>query len=177
MRLLLLGDSHLDRIRGPLLASLSALVDGPVDNRAVGGSTVHDLAGQAAGLDLAAYDAVVVSIGTNDAAPWRLVEASMFRSSVASFAAGAPGRLVLMTSPGVDEVQRTGPADSTERLMREYADLAAVAFRTHGHAVLETPSVLARLGTYAFLDDGLHLSAAAYELLLPAVAAVAAGVS
>ena len=36
--------------------------------------------------------------------------------------------------------------------------------------LLDTRSLLAQLGTAAFAEDGLHLSGAAYRLLLPALA-------
>jgi len=171
MTLLFLGDSHLDRVRGPLLDRMSGLAGAPVENRAVGGSTVHELAGQADGLDLATYDAVVVSVGTNDAASWAVVELDRFVEVLTTFVVGSSGRLVFLGSPGVDEVRLLGDGDRTSRELRAYADAAASLFGSHGHRVVRAETVVAPLGPDAFLEDGVHLSDAAYDLLLPALAA------
>ena len=68
MRVVLLGDSHLARVRRDLL------VLGPdVCNAAEGGASSLDLLAQATGAAVEEDDLVVVSVGTNDAAPWKHV--------------------------------------------------------------------------------------------------------
>ncbi len=162
MHVLIAGDSHLARpLRGGWspTAATTAL--------AVGGSVATDLAGQVAGLDPAAYDVIVVSIGTNDAG-WRDVPLPTFLEAVRGFVAWAGETpVLLMTSPGCDEA-RTAPHWSDAKLAL-YASEAATLVRSAGGAVLDTPTVLAPLGTAAFVEDGFHLTQGAYDLLLPAL--------
>ena len=54
--------------------------------------------------------------------------------------------------------------------MTEYRDAATAIAESHSARLLDTRSLLAQLGTAAFPEDGLHLSGAAYRLLLPALA-------
>jgi len=161
---LLLGDSHLARIR----RDLTRIAPG-VTNRAAGGAFARDLAGQAAGLELASYDAVVVSVGTNDAAPWK--RATDFESVVAEFVASRPGvAWVFVRSPGVEESRNSGSGDRTNRELAEYADVAAALFTGAGGEVIDAPALLNELGPAAFTDDGVHLTAAAYDVLIPELA-------
>jgi lysophospholipase L1-like esterase len=163
MSVLVLGDSHLARV-GPVLSQL--LPDATV--RAFGGAVSTDLAGQADGLDLAAYDVVVVSVGTNDAG-WRDVPLEVFTREVEGLVARVPGRVVLVTSPGADEVRAPGWSNVK---LSTFAGAAAALVTAAGGTVIDTPSLLAPLGAGAFLDDGFHLTGAAYDLLLPAIARI-----
>ena len=164
MSVLVLGDSHLARV-GPTL--VAQLPDATV--RAFGGAVATDFVAQADGLDLAAYDVVVVSIGTNDAG-WRDVPLDVFTREVEDLLSRVPGRVVLVTSPGADEVR--APSWSNAKLA-EFATSAATRVNAAGGTVIDTPSLLAPLGADAFLDDGFHLTAAAYDLLIPVLATVA----
>lgn len=161
-RVLVTGDSHLAR---PVRAAWR--ITPQATSVAVGGSVATDLPGQVAGLDPATYDVVLVSIGTNDAG-WREVPLEVFADGVdwlLSWAAPTP--VLLMTSPGCLDDQ-AGAHWSNARL-RRYADTAGRLVAAAGGQVLDTPAVLAPLGADAFVDDGFHLSPAAYDLLLPAL--------
>jgi lysophospholipase L1-like esterase len=160
MSVLVLGDSHLARV-APVLSQL--LPDATV--RAFGGAVATDLAGQADGLDLAAYDVVVVSVGTNDAG-WREIPLEVFTHEVEALVARVPGRVVLVTSPGADEARAPGWSNPK---LATFAAAAAALVTAAGGTVIDTPSLLAPLGAGAFLDDGFHLTEAAYDLLLPRV--------
>ncbi|MEO5854265.1 MAG: SGNH/GDSL hydrolase family protein [Nocardioides sp.] len=165
MRVVLLGDSHLARVRRGL-----GRISGDVLNAAVGGSRVHDLAGQARACGLRPDDVVVISVGTNDAAPWKAVPLDDFTVALETFLAGTDaGRLVVVTPPGVDEHRLTGPGDRTDHEVAAYAGVAARLVRAAGGEVLDARALLAPLGRAVFTDDGVHLTGAAYDLLLPAI--------
>lgn len=162
MRALVLGDSHLAR---PVRAGWT--ISPEATSVAVGGAVATDLPGQVAGLDPSAYDVVVVSIGTNDAG-WRDVPLAEFTDALGwllGWAGGTP--VLLMTSPGCDEASAAGHWSNTR--LTEYADAAAALVETAGGQVFDTPAVLAPLGPAAFVEDGFHLTPAAYDLLLPAL--------
>lgn len=164
VRVVLLGDSHLARVRRDLP------VLGPrVRNAAVGGATSLDLLAQAAAAGAGEEDVVVVSVGTNDAAPWKQVPVARFAEAVDRCLESVPARgWVWVTPPGVDE-SRSG--DRTNAVLDEYRDTAASACSGAGARVVRAEEVIRPLVSAAFARDGLHLGGRAYDLLLPAIAA------
>jgi lysophospholipase L1-like esterase len=160
----LLGDSHLAAL-GPDVATLGA----DVVNLAVGGAVAQDLGCQLHGVALPDDAALVVSIGTNDADPSRGLPLDAFGAVVDAFVAARPGhRWVYVASPGcAGDIDETWTAAG----MARYSARAATAFTAAGGAVLDTPALLAGLAADAFTEDRLHLTAAAYDVLLPAVGA------
>lgn len=168
MRVLITGDSHLARAR-PRHAEIAA----DTSSRAIGGSVATDLAGQVANLDPAAYDVVLVSVGTNDAG-WRDVPLETFTTALEDFVSWAGTTpVLLMTSPGCVE-GRAAQHWSAAKLAT-FATEGAALVTAAGGRVLDTPAVLAHLGDDAFVDDGFHLTSAAYDLLLPAITAACVG--
>lgn len=162
MRVLITGDSHLAR---PARDGWS-ITPGST-SVAVGGAVATDLPGQVAGLDPAAYDVVVVSVGTNDAG-WRAVPLAEFTGGIAWLLAWAGATpVVLMTSPGCLDARAAGWSNAR---LAEYAAAAASLVEAAGGRVLDTPALLAPLGPAAFVEDGFHLTPAAYDVLLPALA-------
>lgn len=173
MRIVLLGDSHLDRVRRDL-HRLAPRAGAEVVNAAVGGSFAFELLGQAHGARLRPEDSVVVSVGTNDAAPWKAVPPYEFEDNLRALVDHLVGigiaRLVYLTPPGVDEARLGGPDDRTAATVASYAAAGAALTAAAGGRVVDAHTLLAPLGARAFLDDGVHLTGAAYDLLLPALA-------
>lgn len=152
MGLVLLGDSHLARIRRDL-----DLLGPHVTNRAVGGATAADLAGQVRGAALSEQDVVVLSIGTNDARSGVAPEACA--DAVAAALDGTACSFVYVRPP---LVEHTAGGDAVAEAV--------------GAITVDTPVLLADLGADAFAPDGLHLSGAGYAVLVPAIAAAASSV-
>lgn len=167
MRTVLLGDSHLARVR----RDLSLLLE-PVVNAAVGGARAADLLAQATAAGVGADDIVVVSVGSNDAAPWKATSPSAFARALDAFVAAVPvAGLVYLTAPPVDEQRLTGAGDRTNVTVSAYAALGTDRFLRAGATIVDSAVVLAPLGRRAHADDGLHLTGAAYAVLLPALRA------
>jgi lysophospholipase L1-like esterase len=160
----LLGDSHLAAL-GPTVPGLGA----DLVNLAVGGAVAQDLGCQVHGVALPDDARIVVSIGTNDADPTRGLPLEAFGAVVDAFVAARPGRRwVYVASPGcAGDIDETWTATG----MAGYSARAATAFAAAGGVVLDTPKLLAALAADAFTEDRLHLTARAYDVLLPAVAA------
>lgn len=166
MRIVFLGDSHLARVRRDL-----AVVGPDVCNAAQGGATALDLLAQADEAAAGADDVVVVSVGTNDAAPWKQVPVTAFAQAVSHCLQSVPARRwVYVTPPGVDESRLTGSGDRTNAVLDEYRDAAVSACDGAGARVVRTERVIGPLGSGAFVGDGLHLSGRAYQVVLPAIA-------
>lgn len=171
MRIVLLGDSHLARVRRDL-GHLTCPDCGPtsIENAAVGGADVHDLLAQARGAAVGSADRVAVSVGTNDAAPWKQVDLAEGVRQLEEFLVAVEStRLVHVSSPGVDEARLGRDHDRTHATLARYSAAYAAAFTAAGATVVDTPALLAPLGTAAFVADGVHLSGKAYAVLLPAL--------
>lgn len=166
VRVVLLGDSHLARVRRDL-----PLLGPDVRNAAVGGARVHDLEAQVAVASVVPDDVTVVSVGTNDAAPWKAVPVLDFTEALRACWLAVPARRrVYVAPPGVDEARLGGPRDRTNRIIDLYREAAVVTCRELDVRVVRADQVVAPLGAGAFVDDGLHLTGRAYRLLLPALA-------
>ena len=166
MRVVLLGDSHLARVRRDL-----PLLGPDVCNAAEGGASSLDLLAQATTAAVEEDDLVVVSVGTNDAAPWKQVPVTRFAQAVMRCLQSVPARRwVYVAPPGVDESRLTGPGDRTNAVLDDYRGAAVSACVEAGARVVRTERVIRPLGTDAFVSDGLHLSGRAYQVVLPAIA-------
>lgn len=166
MRVVLLGDSHLARVRRDL-----GTIGSDVCNAAEGGASALDLVGQAAMTTLDGDDAVVVSAGTNDAAPWKKVPVDVFARALLTCLGAAPARQrVYVAPPGVDESRLTGSNDRTNAVLDEYRRAAAAVCHEAGARVVHADRLIRPLGADAFASDGVHLSGPAYKVVLPAIA-------
>lgn len=76
-RTVLVGDSHLARVKRDL-----RLLGENVLNVSEGGAVVSDLLGQTAAASVGQADVVVVSVGTNDAAPWKSTPLQEFEATL-----------------------------------------------------------------------------------------------
>jgi lysophospholipase L1-like esterase len=167
VRIVLLGDSHLARIRREL-----PRLGENVLNAAVGGATVRDLGKQAADAGLTATDVAVVSVGTNDGAPWKAVPVDAFRRQLGTFLASSDARRwVVVTPPGVDEERLKAHGDRTNAVLNAYRGATVAAAQAASALLVDSADLLRPLGSRAFSDDGLHLSGEGYRRLLPALAA------
>ena len=166
MRIVLLGDSHLARVRRDL-----SILGPDVCNVAEGGATSLDLIAQATTVAVEEDDLVVVSVGTNDAAPWKHVPVTVFAQAMARCMQSVPARRwVYVAPPGVDESRLTGSGDRTNAVLDQYRDVALSACQDVGARVVHTERLIRALGAAAFVSDGLHLSGRAYRVVLPAIA-------
>lgn len=169
MRIVLLGDSHLARIRRDLPE-----IGADVVNAALGGATVDALDAQAAGVPVRRGDVVMVSVGTNDVAVRNRTTRRQFGAELERLLASYEvGRWVIVLPPGVVERRLHHATGRTNALLDDYrATVTAVAV-TSGAQVVDPRPLLLTLGAAAFAGDGLHLSGEGYRVLLPALRAAA----
>lgn len=167
MRTVFIGDSHLARLRRDLQR-----FPGGVRNAAEGGASARDLARQADAVGLADSDSVVLSVGTNDAAPWKQVSVSEFVQTLSMFVAShSPRGWVFVAPPGVVETRLGGARDRTNAVIDEYRLAAIGVCEEAGGHVLRADLMLESLGAKAFAEDGVHLNGTGYRVLVPAISA------
>lgn len=170
VRTVFIGDSHLARLRRAL-----AGFPGGVHNAAVGGASSRDVLGQAAEVGVSESDIVVLSVGTNDAAPWKDVPVTEFVRLVSlCLASHAPLGWVFVAPPGVVEERLSGDGDRTNEVIDEYRRAALDACGNTGVQVVRTDLLLEPLGAHAFAEDGVHLNGVGYRVLVPAIASAVA---
>ncbi|HWU20376.1 MAG TPA: SGNH/GDSL hydrolase family protein, partial [Nocardioides sp.] len=158
MRVLMLGDSHFDRLHLiPWALSRDTV------NLAVGGAIAPEMLDQLGDLDPRGFDVVMLSIGSNDAAT-RPLPLEEFLGAIGQVLDRCEGRrVVLATAPGV------APRSPFSTRVQEYAAAAAALVRSSGGTVLETSRVLRPLGDRGLLPDGVHLTKSAHLLYVPAL--------
>ncbi|WP_327686354.1 SGNH/GDSL hydrolase family protein [Streptomyces sp. NBC_00467] len=142
-----------------------------VVNCAAGGWTSHDGARRAQVIARLAPDVVVLSFGTNDCAPERLVGLDSFAVHLHAIIEAFPlATVVAFLPPSVAEQDGVGPRGRTNAVLSSYR-----------HALREAVSAGRALDTDATLGalvamgapvhvDGLHLTDEAYGLVIPALA-------
>jgi lysophospholipase L1-like esterase len=166
-----MGDSHLARLRRAL-----AGFPGDVHNAAAGGASSRDLFGQALAVGVRESDSVVLSVGTNDAAPWQHVPVTEFVRLISMcLASHSPRGWIYVAPPGVVEERLMGEGDRTNSVIDEYRRAAIGACDEAGVQVVRTDLLLEPLGSKAFAEDGVHLNATGYRVLVPAIASVVDG--
>ena len=170
VRIVLLGDSHLARIKPDLPWAGQNVV-----KAAVGGATVHHLEAQAVAESVGRDDVVVLSIGTNDAAPRHVVPVSAFAEALERFLGSwEVRRWVVILPPGVDERGSDNAGGRTNAMLSEYRAAGIAAAATVDARLVDSRALLLPWGSPAFAQDGLHLSGTGYRVLLAALASVIA---
>lgn len=171
--IVLFGDSMLGRFTKSRIDQLEdeAEADAVVINCAAGGWTSRDGARRAEAVARIAPDVVVLSFGTNDCAPERLVGLDSFGAYLRSTVEAFPLATVLgFLPPSVVEQDGVGPRGRTNTVLAAYRDVLRDAVPPG--RVVETDAVLAPLvaSGAATHVDGLHLTDEAYRLVITALA-------
>ncbi|WP_049571315.1 SGNH/GDSL hydrolase family protein [Streptomyces sp. SBT349] len=169
---LLYGDSMLARLTKPRIDLLErgTGLPGSVVNCAAGGWDSADLAARAPALARCGPDLVVLSVGANDCAPWKRVPLPSFAAHVAAVGSAFAGaRLVGFLPPRIREVDRPGLGRRRNATLDAYRE--ALRDAVGPTRCLDVPRILAGLtGAAPLAEDGLHLTAASYDALIPELA-------
>ncbi|MCW2922197.1 MAG: GDSL-like Lipase/Acylhydrolase [Thermoleophilia bacterium] len=159
-QLLLLGDSLLAEISWRRTATIEQRL-GPgwmTLNSATSGFTAEQSLRQAAHHARIRPTAVLVSLGTNDAAPDRGVEVESFERNLHELlAAFAEARLLLLLPPGMHDPGVDAYRDAASRIATRSG-----AATIDGRALAER---VAEAGEAPFVEDGVHLTDAMYTAL------------
>jgi len=176
--LLLLGDSHLAHLAEDHVRTLAAAGSADeVVRAAVGGATSLDLAGQLDQHPVERPVRVVISVGANDAAPGDThVSVPAYRAALDAVLDRLDGTaVVVLGPPPVDERRLEHDPDRTNAELATYAAAARSTATEHGGTYVDTADALCSADADVLVDDGLHLSRAGYEALLPVLTKVVAG--
>ena len=174
--LVLVGDSHLARFDGGRIAALEFALDRRVvvHNHAIGGTNSADLVERAPAEAAIRGASFVISVGTNDLAPWKRVPPAEFAANAATLLDVLGGRrCVVVLPPTVDEASQArshGELGRTNALVAEYGGLLARVSGEAGAPVVDLAALLAAERD-VHEADGVHLNRHGYALLAGAIAA------
>ncbi|WP_426245032.1 SGNH/GDSL hydrolase family protein [Nocardioides sp. LHG3406-4] len=166
----LYGDSMLGRFTKPRIDALEQAVGVPatVLNCAAGGWNSADCARRAPALAPLRPDLMVLSLGSNDCAPWKQVPVDAFADHVTEIlAAFSHSYVVGLLPPVILEVDRPGLGRRRNADLDRYREV----LRAKTEGCVEVDRILAGVTRVPTLEaDGLHLTSSSYDLVVPALA-------
>lgn len=171
MKIVLFGDSILARFGKESLQNLESRVPGSdVYNCAVGGWNSHDVATKAPYIASLKPDAVVISVGTNDAAPWKQVPLETFKSNLDSILNSfKDSKVIFIPPPPVNESKQRRERQRSNYLMRQYSDAVSEACAKRSIATTNSWAIFSPLleqGRDYHIDDGVHFNDYGNDLLV-----------
>jgi lysophospholipase L1-like esterase len=168
MKIVLLGDSILARFGRESIELLESLVPGAdVYNCAVGGWNSDDVLRKSNVIAELKPAIVVISLGMNDAAPWKMLALPKFQSNLTGiFAAFGTARKVFVLPPPIDEQKANMPNDRTNAGIKQYCEVARDACVRANVEVLDTWHHFEPLlgAQEVHTQDGIHFNDAGQEL-------------
>lgn len=170
-RIVLVGDSHLAAFDSARMQRLRSAVGhgAEIVNLAIGGSTAIDLISQLERAALLPDDRFVVSVGTNDLAPWKRVPIDRFHGALTTALQLIQPRVGVLLVPPPSEMRAQVAARPTAiRTAADrapYADAVRTLARQHGAGTIELPDQEPMHSA-----DGVHLNDHGYDLLIDLVA-------
>lgn len=177
-KLVLFGDSLFAYISKPELLSLESRLPGyGVYNCAVGGWDTNDCIKKAAYIATLKPDVLMLSVGSNDSAPWKQVDIHVYEDNIKGiFKLFSGTKIIYFLPPPINEIvfrndaKRKGLNNS---VVKSYNDVAKRLCEDNSIAFLDSWKVFKPLidkGDDYHIDDGLHFSDIGYELLFDELA-------
>lgn len=177
-KLVLFGDSlfaHVSKHR--IMLFNQVLPDYDIYNCAVGGWDTNDCVEKAPYISKLKPDVLVISLGTNDAAPWKQVPLEKFKQNIPKiFKEFNSSKIVYFLPTPVDEV-KIASTDSRRSIkeIKDYHDAAMEVCKANGIAYIDSFSIFKPFldsGKEYHIEDGVHYNDFAYETIASELAKV-----
>lgn len=170
--LVLYGDSLLARMRRDEVLALEAVLENRylITNAATSGFDTGESLARASVVAPMPFNYILVSLGTNDAAPWRNISAQQYAENVKEMVElFEANRVVFFLPPPINESkQQEGPKVRSNVAIKEYSEAAKVVLQDAEAKFIDSFSVYQELidtGVDYHVEDGVHLNDAAYAIL------------
>lgn len=170
-KLVLFGDSLFGRFGRERIINLeNAIKDYDVYNCAAGGYNSDDCVRKAPYISKLKPDVLVLSLGTNDSAPWKQIPVSTFDENLPKiFENFSSSKLVYFLPPPVDESKTAEEKKSfTNEIVKQYHDVIRQACLSHDVMVLDSWKIfmpMLEAGQDYHDEDGIHLNDLAYTTI------------
>jgi lysophospholipase L1-like esterase len=177
MTVLLLGDSNLAQLYDNLPDLVPLAFGADAECRAAGGAWSGSLRQQIGKRKPSDYDAIVVSIGSSDSHPSKSSSPTIFRENLSRELEHGGRWIALLPRSLARTLDPAQPVDEVNAIIRVYRTILADMINASGGIALDTGAITERLGPEAYDTDGVHLTRAAYEELVPEIAKAVDAVS
>lgn len=176
-KFILFGDSLFANFGKDLIQTLeSKLPEYDVYNLAVGGWDTNDCLKKSSYIATFEPDIVAISLGTNDAAPWKQVPLEKFKDNIEKMLKIlSKSRIVFFLPPPVDETKGTQVKDRTNKVMKKYHDRAKKICLKNGASIIDSWAIfmpLMEMSKDYHIGHGVHLNDLGYEVLIDKMAEV-----
>ncbi len=172
MKIVLFGDSLLSLFHKPYIQDLESKIPGTdVYNCAAGGWNTEDGVIKAPYIASLNPEVIVISLGMNDAAPWKQVHIEKFKTNLATiFDIFETSKIIFFLPPPVDEKKQTEGRRRTNAAIQIYADAARHVCNNKSSVELvdswEIFTPLLENEVVYHEDDGVHLNEYGNSLLI-----------
>ena len=170
-KLVLFGDSLFARAGKHRLVMIEqSLLYYDVYNCAVGGWDTSDCVAKSPYIAKLKPDVLVISLGTNDAAPWKQVPLHKFKENIPKiFEAFKDSKIIYFLPTPVDEVKIANTdARRSIKDIKEYHDAAKAVCEENGVDYIDSFAIFKPLldsGKEYHIEDGVHFNDLAYEII------------
>lgn len=174
-KLVLFGDSLFARCSKHLMLLLEARLYAHYDayNCAVGGWDSSDIVKKAPYIATLKPEVVVISVGTNDASPWKQVELADFEANIKQILQAFNGsKVIFFLPPPVHAASLPAGKEISNQDVKQYHDAAKAIVEKAGAGFINSWEIFMPLqekGESYHIDDGVHLNDRGYDLLFTAI--------
>jgi lysophospholipase L1-like esterase len=177
-KLVLFGDSLFAQAsKHRVIIFEEALPGYDVYNCAVGGWNTNDCVKKAPYIAKLEADVVVISLGTNDAAPYKQVPIDEFISNIPLIIKAFEGSRIIWYLPTpIDQTKsKTFGKEIPNEVVKQYHDAAKKVCEEHGVDVIDSFSIFKPMldaGETYHNEDGVHYIDKAYEIIAAELAKI-----
>ena len=170
-RLILFGDSLFGQFGKDLIIKLEEeLQEYDVYNCAAGGWDTNDCVQKAPYISRLQPEVVVISLGTNDASPWKKVELSVFASNLEQILSSfSSSKIVYFLPPPVNETKQPEDKKRNNNDTKQYSDVAKDVCAKNDALVIDSWKIFKPMldsGQDYHVEDGVHLNDFAYKTII-----------
>lgn len=175
MKIVLFGDSLFANMGKHLVEELEHKIPGSdVYNCAVGGWDSNDCVKKAPYISKLKPDFLVISLGTNDASSWKLVDLEVFKQNIPKIIDAFVGsKFIYFLPPPGDETKHPADRIRTTETTKQYYDAAKKICKEKGALTIDSWDMfepMLKSGEVYHVEDGTHLADNAYEIISSEIA-------
>lgn len=170
--LVLYGDSLAERIGKTLILRLQDVLDNEylIHNFGAGGFNTTDCLARASFIIKLPIDIIFISLGTNDAKPWKPVELSVYKENIQKLIEiFEADKIVWLLPPPLDEPKlQAAHKGLSNQIVAQYRDTAKQILTDNSVRFIDTEKVFQQLierGIDYHVEDGVHLNETGYDAI------------
>lgn len=175
MKIVLFGDSLFAQMSKYHVSKIEEQIPGSdVYNCAVGGWDSNDCLKKAFYIAQLKPEVVAISLGTNDASPWKLVDLEIFKQNIPKIIdIFAPSKFIYFLPPPSDETKQPPDKKRTNETLKQYYDAAKGICDEKGTLTINSWDIFKPMldrGEVYHVEDGTHLKENAYDIIIAEIA-------